>query len=52
MQHDVVPLPKSTTPSRIVENSKVFDFELSPEDMAVIDAIEPYGNSGHGPDDK
>ncbi|SDI00467.1 Aldo/keto reductase [Pseudobutyrivibrio sp. 49] len=52
MQHDIVPLPKSTTPSRIVENSKVFDFELSPEDMAVIDAIEPYGNSGHGPDDK
>ncbi|MBO4458217.1 MAG: aldo/keto reductase [Butyrivibrio sp.] len=50
MQHDVVPLPKSVNPSRISENSKVFDFELSDEDMKKIDAIEPYGNSGHSPD--
>ncbi len=49
-QHDIVALPKSVTPSRIEENSHIFDFELSEDDMSAIDAIPPYGNSGHSPD--
>ncbi len=50
MQHGILPLPKSVTPSRILENSKLFDFELDEDDMQTIDGIPPYGNSGHSPD--
>lgn len=39
LQKDVLPLPKSTTPSRIVENADV-DFELSAEDVAALDALD------------
>ena len=38
LQHDVLPLPKSTTPSRIAANADV-DFELSAEDLAALDAL-------------
>ncbi len=51
IQHGIVPLPKSVNPERILQNAQVFDFEISADDMATIDAIPPYGNSGHGPDD-
>ncbi|WP_022763113.1 aldo/keto reductase [Butyrivibrio sp. AD3002] len=52
LQHDILPLPKSVHEDRIKSNSEIFDFELSNEDMAKIDALEPYGNSGHSPDEK
>ncbi len=42
LQRDVLPLPKSTTPSRIVENADV-DFEIGPEDMATLDRIDASG---------
>ena len=51
IQHDVLPLPKSVTPSRIQENSNVFDFEISAEDMQRIDALENFGGSGLDPDE-
>ncbi|TBU44989.1 Aldo/keto reductase [Dichomitus squalens] len=35
-----VPLPKSSHRERILSNSQVYDFELSDEDMAALDALD------------
>jgi diketogulonate reductase-like aldo/keto reductase len=39
LQHDAVVIPKSANRNRIVENAAVFDFELSAENMAELDAM-------------
>ncbi len=39
LQHDVVVIPKSSNRERIFENANVFDFELSPEDMRLLDSF-------------
>jgi diketogulonate reductase-like aldo/keto reductase len=38
IEHDVLPLPKSTTPSRIIENADV-DFAISAEDLTYLDGL-------------
>ncbi|MCJ1223845.1 hypothetical protein MMC12_000488 [Toensbergia leucococca] len=40
LQKGFVPLPKSVTHSRIEENAKVFDFELTPEDMKSLETAD------------
>lgn len=50
IQHDVLPLPKSVTPSRIRENYKVYDFVITDEDMERIDGMGEFGASGMDPD--
>ncbi|HET8708682.1 MAG TPA: aldo/keto reductase [Candidatus Saccharimonadales bacterium] len=39
LQHGTVPLPRSTNPEHIKENIAVFDFELTDEDMSILDAL-------------
>ncbi len=50
LQNDVLPLPKSVTESRIIENVNVFDFEISEEDMSLINSLPEFGKSGLHPD--
>jgi methylglyoxal/glyoxal reductase len=40
VQHGNVVLPKSTKPSRIAENARIFDFALDERAMAELDALE------------
>lgn len=39
LQHKFLPLPKSTHMERIIQNGDVFDFELTPADMTVLDGL-------------
>ncbi len=50
LQHNVVPIPKSTHPERMRQNLELFDFHLSEEDMKRIDSMPETGASGLLPD--
>jgi diketogulonate reductase-like aldo/keto reductase len=39
LQHGLVVIPKSANPKRILENADVFDFEISPADMKLLDGF-------------
>lgn len=40
LQKGWVPLPKSVHKDRIIENTKLYDFELSAEDMTTLDGLD------------
>jgi 2,5-diketo-D-gluconate reductase A len=46
LQHDLVVLPKSTHRERIEENGQIFDFTLSPADMAELDGLDQTARTG------
>jgi 2,5-diketo-D-gluconate reductase A len=45
VQRDLVVIPKSTHRDRIEENARIFDFTLSDEDMAALDALDETGGT-------
>ncbi|KAL5318637.1 hypothetical protein ACEPPN_013701 [Leptodophora sp. 'Broadleaf-Isolate-01'] len=48
LQHGFVPLPKSVTANRIVDNATVYDFELTEEDIKSF-TFDSYSVSGWDP---
>lgn len=50
LQHGRSVIPKSTKPSRIAENIDVFDFELSSDEIAAIDALDTGRRGGPEPE--
>jgi 2,5-diketo-D-gluconate reductase A len=46
LQHDLIVLPKSTHRPRIEENAQVFDFVLSPSEMAELDGLDRTSGTG------
>jgi diketogulonate reductase-like aldo/keto reductase len=49
LQHGVVTIPKSGNPARIAENARIFDFELSDDDMRALDALDEGRRLGPDP---
>eukprot|EP00088_Acartia_fossae_P025341 TRINITY_DN2616_c0_g1_i3.p1 TRINITY_DN2616_c0_g1~~TRINITY_DN2616_c0_g1_i3.p1 ORF type:complete len:331 (+),score=97.28 TRINITY_DN2616_c0_g1_i3:36-995(+) len=43
VQRGVIVIPKSVTPSRIIENSEIFDFALTEDEMKELDGFECNG---------
>ena len=51
LQHDLVVIPKSARPERIRENSEVFDFEITAEDMLALDGLSESLHTDWDPTD-
>ncbi len=39
LQHNVIQIPKSSNEEHIIENSKIFDFTISEDDMSILDKL-------------
>lgn len=50
VQHGVVTIPKTMTPARMTENLQVFDFALTDEEMAQLDAMNDGLRCGPDPE--
>ena len=50
LQNGIVPLPKTMSEERMRENADIFDFEISKEDMEILNSMEKCGGSGLHPD--
>ncbi len=50
IQHGFLPLPKTSSRERMQENADIFDFELTPDDIEAMKALEMYGLTGAHPD--
>ncbi|MFB2585912.1 aldo/keto reductase [Herbiconiux liukaitaii] len=52
LQLGIAIIPKSVTPSRILENIDVFDFTLDADDLAALATLETGERTGVDPDDR
>ncbi|MBG9775083.1 aldo/keto reductase [Brevibacillus laterosporus] len=50
LQHKVLVIPKSVRKERIIENAGLFDFELTDEDMTMLDGLNRDQRFGPDPD--
>jgi diketogulonate reductase-like aldo/keto reductase len=50
IENGVSPIPKSVHPDRIAQNIDVFDFKLTPDEVAAIDALDKGVRSGPDPE--
>ena len=50
LQKGVITIPKSSKRERILANADIFDFELTPEDMANLDSLDRGQRFGPDPD--
>jgi diketogulonate reductase-like aldo/keto reductase len=50
MQHGLSAIPKSGRPARIAENIAIFDFALTTDDIAAIDALDTRVRGGPDPE--
>jgi len=46
IQQGFIPLPKTTSRERMLENADIFDFELTEEDIEQMKVLEELGGSG------
>ncbi|WP_028545630.1 aldo/keto reductase [Paenibacillus taiwanensis] len=49
LQNNVIVIPKSVTKQRIIENTGIFDFELSAEELSAIDSLHADHRLGADP---
>lgn len=52
LQNDVLPLTKTTSVARMIENSDLFNFSISNDDMDLINSLPPCGGACINPDER
>jgi diketogulonate reductase-like aldo/keto reductase len=50
VQKGIIPLPKASSIERMKENQNIFDFEISEEDMSVLNNMPQNTGLGEHPD--